>query len=320
MIHVAKFWLDIGVDGFRVDAISHIFGAGELEKGVEYGPLIDEWWTEFRTAIEEVNPDVYLVGEAWETITARAKYADSFDTTFDFDLAEAGILTMVKNGTDYDVKNNGLISEMGKIQGALDDVSMDFVNGIFLTNHDMRRAMDYLNNDMTDMKLASLIYMTLPGNPYIYYGEEIGMLGDGDHEYIREPFIWGDEYQTSWKALEANSSTPSVVELEAGEDSLLNHYREIIRLRQGNEALMMGDYIGVETVSARVVAYQRVSDYQTLLIVHNVGDKPMETTEEELFAGVSYELIYEHGGEPIFVDGGIMLEGKSTVIYELSHE
>ncbi|NKO01073.1 alpha-amylase family glycosyl hydrolase, partial [Weissella cibaria] len=102
----------------------------------------------------------------------------------------------------------------------------DYVDAPFLTNHDMDRVMSKID-DLNKMKLAAGILLTMPGNPFIYYGEEIGMKGEKPDEYIREPFRWSRDYkkgQTTWLDSEYNVGeySPSVEEQEADPNSLLN--------------------------------------------------------------------------------------------------
>ncbi len=102
--------------------------------------------------------------------------------------------------------------------------------------------------------------MTLPGNHFIYYGEEIGITWNKPDKNIRKPFIWGnsDPYQSKWKALDYNTDTQSIMSQELVSNSLLNHYKDIIRLRQNNEALLLGSFLGLETVNSKVIAYKRI--------------------------------------------------------------
>ncbi len=321
MIDVASFWLEKGVDGFRIDAVSHVFGAGELAKGETYADKIDEWWIEFNEALRMVKEDYYLVGEAWEPLDARMGYSKYFDTTFDFDLAESGILTMVKNEVDLDVVNNGFVNKVENIYDVIEEEGYPFIDAPFLSNHDQRRAMDYLNGDVTDMKLAANIYMTLPGNPFIYYGEEIGMTGNKPDENIREPFIWGDSYQTSWKSLDYNDETVSVLKQDRIPDSLLNHYRDLIRIRKANDGLLNGVFIGLETKSNRVLAYVRISGAQEVLVIHNLSERNQNLSLSELSDyGLSGEevLLYEFPYAFEHDSQEIVLPGKSTYIIQLN--
>lgn len=324
MIDVAAFWLEKGVDGFRIDAVSHVFGAGELAKGETYADKTDAWWIEFNEALREVKEDYYLVGEAWEPLETRVGYSKYFDSTFNFDVADSSILAMVKNEIDLDVKNNGFIEEMEAIYGTIEEEGFPFIDAPFLANHDQRRAMDYLNGDVTDMKMAANMLLTLPGNPFIYYGEEIGMTGNKPDENIREPFIWGDDFQTSWKNLDYNDETVSVLRQDRTPDSLLNHYRDIIKVRKSSDALMHGEFIGIETEGNRVVAYGRKSKSQQVVIVHNLSSKEQTISHAEIetalgitMGGVEFMLEFPFSYSE---DAGVItLPGQSSFILEINH-
>lgn len=290
MLKVAKFWLDKGVDGFRIDAVSHLYGSGELPKGESYEKAW-EFWETFDKELRALKPDYYLVGEAWEDIEQRAKYNSYFDTTFNFDLADPGILAMVKNKVDLGNKNDGLNNTLSanlEKQAIYAALSPDgkFIDAPFLSNHDMDRAMEYLNGDLENMKLAARIYMTLPGNPFIYYGEEIGMGGEKPDENIREPFIWGteDPYQTKWKNLDYNQETLSVKEQEEDPESLLSFYKELIRIRKEYPALLMGDFLSLPTQDLRLFAYERRVEGQRILVIHNLNQKEAVLRFDELGA------------------------------------
>lgn len=78
----------------------------------------------------------------------------------------------------------------------------DFHDAIFLSNHDQNRVLSVLDGNLSNGKLAASILLTLPGTPYLYYGEEIGMLGIKPDPNIQEPFLWeiqtNDSLRTNW--------------------------------------------------------------------------------------------------------------------------
>ncbi|GMQ57063.1 alpha-amylase family glycosyl hydrolase [Vallitalea sediminicola] len=320
MVEVATYWLEKGVDGFRVDAVPHIFGVGELPKNDDYDSKTREWWQEFDTALRKVKADYYLVGEVWESIEKRSTYASNFNTTFNFDLSGEGILGMVKFERDFGRNNNGLITQLDMVYSKMNEYNDHFIDAPFLSNHDTQRAMDYLNGDLTNMKLAASLYMTLPGNPFIYYGEEIGMKGNKPDENIREPFIWGenDSYQSSWESLNSNKDTSSVSSQEKDKDSLLNYYRKIIRIRQSHPALMAGELIGIETSSSKVVAYERKYLDERLVVVHNLYSKEIEIDRKELEKEYKLgDVLFCNQKEPLIEDNTIELPGKCSIIFKV---
>ncbi|MCT4543219.1 MAG: alpha-amylase family glycosyl hydrolase [Vallitalea sp.] len=316
IINVAKFWLNKGIDGFRMDAAMHIYGLGEVKKGINTSKKNIEWWIEFDKACREINPNYYLVGEVWDSVYKRAKYAVAFDTTFNFDVSENNIIKMVLDGTDLNKKNNNFINKLDNIYSKTKNVSSTYIDAPFLTNHDQRRSMNYFKGDIESMKLATNIYMTLPGNPFIYYGEEIGMLGNKPDERIREPFIWGDtdELQTNWEQIKENKNTISVKKQQNIDNSLLNHYKEIIRFRQNNECILKGEFQGIETSSSEIIAYRRYTDSNSVIVVHNLSKKNIEVAISELNKDNEIKIIYSSNLVEYNGEDEIVIPKKTTVV------
>ncbi|MEI4829905.1 alpha-amylase family glycosyl hydrolase [Bacillus sp. FJAT-53711] len=273
MIKIGKFWLKQGADGFRLDAAMHIF-KGQTSEGAKKNI---EWWNEFRDAMRETNPNTYLVGEVWDQPEVVAPYYQSLDSTFNFDLAYK-IVNSVKNGTDQGVAAAAV---------ATDELYKTYnpnkIDGTFLTNHDQNRVMSELNGDVNKAKSAASILLTLPGNPFIYYGEEIGMTGQKPDELIREPFRWYEDDkkgQTSWETPVYNigHNGISVEAQDKQKASLLSHYRKMIRVRQQHDELVKGNLESISVNNSQVVAYNRTYKNKSIQVYHNISDKPVTLT------------------------------------------
>ncbi|WP_129728853.1 alpha-amylase family glycosyl hydrolase [Ectobacillus funiculus] len=270
MINVGKFWLEQGADGFRLDAAMHIF-KGQTPEGAKKNI---EWWNEFRDAMRETNPNTYLVGEVWDKPEVVAPYYQSLDSTFNFDLAEK-IVNSVKSGTDQGVATAAVATD-----AMFKSYNPNKIDGIFLTNHDQNRVMSELSGDVNKAKSAASILLTLPGNPFIYYGEELGMTGQKPDELIREPFRWYEGNgigQTSWETPVYNAGHNGIsVEAENKQkDSLLNHYREMIRVRQQHEELVKGDLQSLQVDNPQVIAYSRTYKQNSIQVYHNISNQPV---------------------------------------------
>src|SRR3990172_2838185 len=166
----------VGVDGFRLDAAKHIIEEGSV---VENTPQTHAWYKELRTFYKGLNPQAMTVGEVWndsETVSTYLK-GDELDLAFDFDLAKNIVFTAGAHRADdmSDVLTHDLpLFRPGQF-------------GTFLTNHDQDRVMSVLNDDVEAAKNAATLFLTSPGVPFLYYGEEIGMLGRKPDEDIRRP-------------------------------------------------------------------------------------------------------------------------------------
>lgn len=319
---VARFWLDNGIDGFRLDAAAHIYGAFENPVGTNLRDKNLQWWNEFGAAVEEINPDTYLVGEVWENSVSVAPYYKSLDSLFNFDLGE-GIINVINSGISTAVSGSGFASWLEEKYKSFAKVEPNFLDAPFLTNHDQNRVMNRLGSDISKAKLAAGIYLTLPGNPFIYYGEEIGMLGAKPDERIREPFVWfggSETLQTSWESMISNKETVPQEVQQKDSGSLLNHYKKLIRLRQSSEALMKGDFTALESGSKYVIAYGRKyviggNVKESLIILHNLSSaNKVITLKVEDFS--STKIIFESTGKGRNKINGaeIDIASKTTVI------
>ena len=179
MFEITEFWLDKGVDGFRLDAIKYLDEDGTiLENTPETFTLLEDFNTVYKTA----NPEAFTVGEVWSNTTSIIPFVqnDRLDICFDFDLAGA-IINAVNGNNPATIQNQFNVLQLAypKLQYAT-----------FLTNHDIDRVFSQLGNSEARMKLAASLYLSMPGIPFIYYGEELGMTGTGNHENIRRPMQW----------------------------------------------------------------------------------------------------------------------------------
>lgn len=278
LIRAGKYWLETGLDGYRLDAAKHIYG--DFKSNLYDQDIIDKnvmWWQEFRAGMEEVKPDVYLIGEVWDSSTLVAPFLNNaLDSAFNFDIAER-IVGSVKDERDSDLAYSLVKAyKMFKVSSG-----GHFLDAPFLTNHDQTRVMSAVQNKPERAKMAASILLTLPGTPYLYYGEEIGMQGIKPDEDIREPMIWykneaGGEGQTTWKKPKYNTgaSHVSVEEQLNDETSILNHYKTIISWRKSIPALQNGDIFkyALATKNTSLMAYIRATVDERVLVIHNLSD------------------------------------------------
>lgn len=287
MIAASEFWLNKGVDGFRLDAIKYLVEDGtQLENLPETFSLLEEFNQSFKTA----NQESFTIGEVWSSTSSIIPYVtnNKLDACFDFDLADR-ILNGVNTRNSSTIKN-----QIETVVSAYPGQRY----GTFLTNHDINRVMDYFQNDVEKMKSASAIYLTLPGIPFIYYGEEIGMTGSGVDEEKRKPMQWnssanaGFSTANPWRNVGSNYLSINVSSQSAQPNSLLNHYKRIIKLRNENQALKRGKYLSVSSSTNQCLTYARSYAQQVIILVHNLGTVPntpiLGLTESSLPAGTYF--------------------------------
>lgn len=319
MKKIGQFWLKQGVDGFRLDAAKHIFG--DFQSTI-YTPKVQKknvaWWEEFRTAMNKVNKDAYVVGEVWDSPQIVAPYlAKAFDSGFNFSMADA-IINGLQNNNKPDLSL--VLDEAYK---NFRQTSQDqFVDAIFLANHDQDRVMSKFDNDANKARMAAAILLTLPGNTFLYYGEELGMQGKKPDEQIREPMPWNKvagraNGQTDWEDSEYRAPGVSVEEQQASSNSMLQEYKKLISWRNTIPALNKGGINLVEAGSNSILAYVRETAKDgAVLVVHNVG------TEAEVvnFGSTipANAVLIRQSTDQVKLDGtNVTLPGYSTAIIDL---
>jgi glycosidase len=269
MQNVAAFWLqEVGIDGFRLDAARHLIEDGQKQENTD---ATHAWWENFRLQYKAINPNAITVGEIWTTNRAVVKYVegDELDMAFNFDLASQ-ILDNVDSGYGRGLRD------------AIRSSYSLFPPGTyatFLTNHDQNRVMDQFAGDVNKARLAATVLLTIPGTPFIYYGEEIGMTGSKPDEKIRTPLAWSGEDNKAgfttgrpWEAVNRDYAEVNIATESADPGSLLSHYRTLIHLRNDHAALRMGEYIPLDAGNNALLAFLRVSESERLLVVINLSD------------------------------------------------
>jgi glycosidase len=280
MQDVATFWLDdLGADGFRLDAIRHLDEDGAIQENT---PGTFEWLAGFYEHYKSVKPDAFAVGEVWDDTETAAQYVGGkVDAVFEFDLAQA-IMDAVLTG------------DRSVLSAAMMTTLQSFPPGqyaTFLTNHDQDRVMSELGGQADSAGLAATILLTLPGVPFIYYGEEIGMTGVKPDELIRTPMQWaagphaGFTTAQPWQPVNDDYEAVNVAALSADPDSLLSLYRRAIALRNAHPALRTGAFVPVEVENRKVYAFLRQTPDETLLALFNFDDEPLSDYALTLVGG-----------------------------------
>ena len=265
---ITEFWInEMGVDGFRLDAIKHLIENGTIQENT---PATHDWLRHYYTVYKSDDPNIFAVGEAWTSTYELLEYTgDEVDVVFAFDLAEDFINTA--RGTTADVvsaRTAQMVNDFPANQYAT-----------FIANHDQNRLMSQLMGNEDQAKLAATLLLTGPGVPFLYYGEEIGMSGVKPDEDIRLPMQWtanpvkaGFTTGTPWRAPASDTHARNVAAQTDDENSLLSHYRELIHLRNAHPALMDGEWQLVESTSSHVYAFLRYTAEETILVVINVNN------------------------------------------------
>lgn len=297
MYDVADFWLnEMDVDGFREDAIKHLVEDGQKQENTT-GTIT--WLTKWQAHLKSLKPDVFTVGEVQSSSAVTSLYVpEGVDTTFEFELASA-IANSVNRGTKDSVTaaQSQLLERFDLGQYSA-----------FLSNHDFNRIMNVFNKNVDKSKVAASILLTQPGVPFLYYGEEIGMAGLKPDECLRVPFQWDDTVRTApfmaGKNCDTNEADANLIDQVNDPESLFNHYRIMIHLRNDHPALQTGSFEMVQTTSNALYSFIRQTSEETLLVLISLSDEAI----------TDYQLNLENGSVGKIITASLLLtEGEVTV-------
>lgn len=291
---IMQFWIDKGVAGFRLDAVK--FFDSPNTDGEEFLSWL------YQTA-KDMKDDVYMVGEDWDGNSAIANsYESGVDSFFNFTFSASG----GRINSAINSKNaKSILKSVQKWNEIITDRNKNAIDAVFLSNHDMKRSAASFSGDLVKEKTAASLYMLMPGNSYIYYGEEAGLLsGENDSSY-RIPMPWSYEGDKAGTVTElppgvVEEQLPdwnpeeSVQEQQKDENSLLSHYRNIIKIKLQNPEIARGTIKKiVETNIGNVAGYITEYDGSSIMVVHNLGEeeRTVEIPKDDLdYSGIRAQL------------------------------
>ena len=312
---IAKSWIELGVDGFRMDAAMHF-----EESDISFNTETLNW---LFTYCKSLNPDFYMVSEVWASESAiTSYYASMTPSMFNFDAgdAEGKIIKAAKGAT----KAETFVQTMLKYQEDFSASNPDYIDAPFITNHDMGRVANALQSNEDDLKMACGMLMTMNGSPFVYYGEEIGMKSKGTKdENKRLPMVWSDTDTTGMTdgPKDADSgitmSFPGVEQQIADNSSLLNYYKRAVRLRNENPEIARGKIEIVDSLTDGYLAFiTKTWEDSVIGIAYNNSDEEMTLS----LTGSGYEgmairgYLTLHGEVITLEDGTLTLPADSICI------
>ena len=326
---VGRFWLtEMGVDGFRLDAVPYLVEEGSA---VAHTAGTHSELRDFAASVRRTSPRAFTIGEVWDsTGTVLRYYPDQLDAYFAFELSDA-LLDAVRTSSP-----TRLMAAYARMQRAMPATRWS----PFQRNHDQTRTVTALGGDLRAARLSAELLLTLPGLPFIYYGEEIGMTGDKPDPRLRTPMHWtagraaGFTTGAAWEPLQRDSATANVAMQHTDPGSLLNHYRRLIHLRASSRALGSGDFLPLESSDTAVAAFLRRDGERIVLVVTNLATAPRSgatvssgdgalpaaryTTRDLLRGGTAAALVVAPGGRLTAYAPRPTLDARSTYVFELT--
>ena len=286
--NIMQFWLDKGVDGFRLDAAKEFY-SGSVSKNVE----VLSWIQQTATSIK---PDCYLVAEVWESFNQIAAYYESGITSiFNFAFGNSdGKITKVLQGAGNESVVTTYATALQKADTAYRAANPDYVDAPFLSNHDVGRIYGFAGRDENKMKMAAAMNLFMSGSAFIYYGEEIGMPGSGNDPSKRAPFYWNEARDDGTTNPPPECELPeeyplgSLEQQRGDEDSLYNYYRQAIAVRNYIPQLARGiPTAETELNKGCVSAYRKTWEDKECIVLMNISE---EKTEVDLSAYADWDM------------------------------
>ena len=326
MLEVLRFWLDLGIDGFRLDAVPYLFEREETncENLIETHAYLKR----VRREIDERYPDRVLLAEANQWPADVVHYfgvGDECHMAFHFPVMPRMFMSLRREDA------TPLVEILEQTPPIPDTAQW----GLFLRNHDeltlemvtdedrdymyaeyardprmklnlgiRRRLAPLLDNGMDEIRLMTAIMFSLPGSPVLYYGDEIGM-GDnvylGDRDGVRTPMHWTGERNAGFSRADfAQLYSPPLmdpvygyqaVNVEAqlrNPSSLLRWLQRFIALRKAHPVFGLGSYEPLRPANGRIFAHVRRYEEEAVLCVHNLANSA-QAVELDLsrFAGMT---------------------------------
>ncbi len=255
LLDVASYWIDFGIDGWRLDVPEEIDD--------------DNFWEEFREAVKGKNRDAYIVGEIWKDEISetgeRWLKGDQFDAIMNYGFTSICIRFFIGDALDV-----SLVAGQGHVPKKVSMNALEFEKQIevllkryhreivynqynLLDSHDTARYLTLCGGDKEILKLTTIFQMTYPGAPSIYYGGEIGLEGGRDPD-CRRAMPWDSNV---WDM------------------DLLNHYKKFIHIRKTYRSLGRGDYKSLYCDAEKgVYAFVRFLDKESIVVILNNSTKP----------------------------------------------
>ena len=290
LVNSAGKWVEMGVDGFRLDAVIWIYQTSVAANQ----RFLDQWYQAVNSRYKAAghSDNIFMVGEAWEGHNTEKLYYKGLTSCFEF-----AYWRTLRDA----VSGSGASNYASTVMGYIKDHSAqrsDAVTSIMMTNHDKSsitlegqgRAADDLGKDLAKEKQAAAMMLSTGGKPFVYQGEELGYWGDahGGDEYIRAPILWDKAGKDCAKKGVNNkvdntmlTGSISVEAQEADPGSLLNVYKTWGQLRNAYPALGAGEMSATSLSGATIASWYMSSGSQKLLVIHNCSATERSVTVDD---------------------------------------
>ncbi|MBQ3356598.1 MAG: hypothetical protein IJG45_05720 [Oscillospiraceae bacterium] len=310
VLDVAKYYLDLGVDGFRFDAAKYIY-FGENRRSADF-------WQWYIGELKQLNPEIYTVAEVWDSDAVTDAYYPALNC-FNFTTSQTGglIAETAKKGNV-----NFYTSYVDQYLDEIHALNPDAMIVPFIANHDTDRAAGYLTVASWQMQMAANLYILSSGSPFLYYGEELGMRGSrggsntdanrrlamlwGDGDTVRDPA--GSDYDAS------NQTTATVESLKGDGSSILSYYKKLLMIRAANPEIARGEYTALNVTDSKMGGFVARWNGSAVCVLHNTTltakTVDLSALTSEQFSTIAAVI----GQEDASLDGTVLTLGSMTSV------
>ena len=310
MVTLAKTYLDMGVDGFRFDAAKYIYYGDEAKNA--------EFWDWYMAELRKIKPDIYSVAEVGDADTATLPYFSSTNC-FNFTMSQqSGQIAKAAKGGSV----GALTYYMEQYLAQIKEKSPNAMPVTFITNHDMDRAAGFLQPGFGHAQMAANLSILLPGSSFIYYGEEIGMLGSrggaSTDANRRLAMLWGDGdtvKDPTGANYKAEQSNGTVADQLGQADSLYNHYKKVIAIRKANPEIASGTFTPLDVSGSKAGGFLSTLNGSSVAVFHNTTTEPVQIDLSEYAEFPCKALTAFVGLGDATLEGNILtIAGQTTAI------
>ena len=310
-VRIAKFYMDMGVDGFRFDAAKYIYFGDDAAS--------EEFWAWYIGELKKIDPHVYTVAEVWDSDSITQLYYPALNC-FNFTVAQStGMYADVTKLGNVNTLTNYTENYLKKVQGMRSGAM--FVP--FLANHDTDRAAGYLTLASGYAKVAANLLILGPGSPFLYYGEEIGLKGsrgsantDADR---RLAMLWGDgdtvkdpsEATYNQKNQQSNGT---VYQQKMNGDSLYSYYKKLIMIRNANPEIASGEYTSLNLEGTNVGGFIASTGESLCMVLHNTTNRTVTLDLSKVGGGHFTKLAAVIGVTSLEDPAETSLDGTKLII------
>jgi glycosidase len=271
LLKVAEYWIkEIGIDGWRLDVCDEVDHA---------------FWRKFRKKVKKANPEALIIGEIMHEASAWLR-GEQLDSIMNYPFKHLSMDFFAKRIIDAEEFDSGLTDNRVIYMKKINNNMFNLID-----SHDTARFLSECEEKTERLKLAAAFQYTYIGMPYIYYGDEVGMVGGNDPD-CRRCMIWEEEKQ---------------------DRDLFSFYKTLNRIRKENKSLVYGDFKTLYKQN-NVIAFKRVFNNDKIVVILNNSDEAY-TLELPQLKGNYMDLLNENS--KIIVEDEIILLPNDVKILRL---